>query len=235
MLSSRYTASGGVVNAGDVVRNARQKIYYFFCMNIQDEITKFYDYIAPESFSKWFNNETLLPILKKFVNKLKETPLILDLGCGTGGESKRLVNLGASVIGIDLSDKSLKYAKENVLKAQFIKMNINRLAFKKNYFDGILEAGVLFHFNKEEQTLIIKELLEILKPAGIFLSIYPIGNDEGIQDIVINEHNFKRYRRLLHAEEWIQFLLNNGFKKYIIHEDNINAPPLEWKAFEFYK
>lgn len=204
-------------------------------MNIKEETTRFYDHLAPKSFIEWFNNDTLLPVLEKFINKLNKNPLILDLGCGTGGESKRLTNLGASVIGIDLSEKSLKFAKDNVLKAKFIKMNIRKLAFKNACFDGVLEAGVLFHFNKEEQKIIVKKLFDVLKPSGTLLSIYPIGNGEGIQDIIIDNNNFKRYRRFLHKEEWIQCLLKNGFKNYIVHEDHISDPACEWKAFEFYK
>lgn len=203
-------------------------------MSIQDETTRFYDHIAPISFSEWFDNDTLVPILERFVRNFNPGPLILDLGCGTGGESRRLARLGASVIGIDLSDISLAYAKENVPEARFMKMDARKPAFRKHSFDGILEAGVLFHFTRDGQAAILKELHAMLKPGGVLLSIYPIGNDEGIQSITIRGNEFRRYRRFISEKEWAGTVLENGFSGHRVLEEAIHHPAHEWKAFEFY-
>lgn len=74
--------------------------------NQKEETKNFYNKTAHQSFKDWFNNPALLPTLSVFIQHLPEKPLVLDLGCGTGGESKRLLELGAKVTGIDFSEKS---------------------------------------------------------------------------------------------------------------------------------
>lgn len=136
-------------------------------MNTKKGTISFYDNIAEQSFNEWFNNPTLLPTL----NHLPESPVVLDLGCGTGGESKRLIKLNAKVIGIDLSEKSIELAKRNVPNAQFHIMDILKMDFEANSFNGILESGVLFHFNEKEQNDILMTIFNILKPNGILYHI----------------------------------------------------------------
>jgi 2-polyprenyl-3-methyl-5-hydroxy-6-metoxy-1,4-benzoquinol methylase len=96
-------------------------------MNEREETINFYNKTAEKSFNEWFNNPALLETEKSFVRELKGNPLILDLGCGTGGESKRLIELGADVIGIDLSNESIKYAVKNVPKGKFSLMDILKM------------------------------------------------------------------------------------------------------------
>ena len=65
-------------------------------------IIDFYDDSAKSWADEWYENEMLLPYLKKFLNAIKKSqPRILDLCCGAGYESMRLKNLGASVVGAD--------------------------------------------------------------------------------------------------------------------------------------
>lgn len=185
-------------------------------MNVKKETIKFYDTISTQSFNEWFNNETLLPALKGFVEKLPPEPLILDLGCGTGGESKRLIDLGASVVGIDLSEKSIEYAKNNVIDAEFIVMDIMDMNFEEGKFNGILDAGSLFHFNKHDQNIVLTKLLKCLKDGSIFLSFYPEGDFEGIQEIEIETKKYNRYARFLSINEWAEQVIKIGFQKYKI-------------------
>lgn len=126
-------------------------------MNIKEETKYFYNQIAEYSFKTWFNNKTLLPVLKQFIKKLPEKPKVLDLGCGVGGESKRLVGLGATVIGIDNSEKSIEIAKENIPEAEFYLMDILKMKFHPNSFNGVLDAAVLFHFTENEQIETLKK------------------------------------------------------------------------------
>jgi SAM-dependent methyltransferase len=178
----------------------------------------YYDQIADLSFSEWFNNDTLLPLLKKFVELLPSYPAILDLGCGTGGESKRLINLGAKIKGIDISSKSISYAKNNVPEGFFINDDILNYKFEDNEFDGVLDSACLFHFSKKEQNDILKRLHVDMKNDGILLSINPEGKTEGFEEREINGKVISRYVNRVEKAKWIKIVEGNGFE-YIAELD----------------
>ncbi|MBN2443729.1 MAG: class I SAM-dependent methyltransferase [Spirochaetales bacterium] len=190
-------------------------------MNRKEETKQFYNAVADKTFKEWFDNPALLPSLKYFITKLPENPKVLDLGCGTGGESKRLVGLGADVIGVDFSEESIAYAVKNVPEAQFIITDIGSMEFETSSFDGIIEAGVLFHFDSKEQDRIIKNIFDILKPGGIFQSYYPEGNFEGMQDIDFSGIHYRRYSRQISKANWIEQVLRCGFTGYSEYEFNL--------------
>jgi 2-polyprenyl-3-methyl-5-hydroxy-6-metoxy-1,4-benzoquinol methylase len=200
-------------------------------MSLSEKTKNFYNTVAKQSFNDWFNNPALLLTLTIFIQHLPDNPLVLDLGCGTGGESKRLSELGAHVTGIDFSEESLEYAKRNVPEVEFKLVDILQMNFQEEYFDGIMEAGVLFHFNKREQEIILKKIVSSTKAKGIFLSYYPEGDFEGMQDIEVSGEMFKRYIRLLPIEKWISQIMNNGFTRFIKHDFNVGS----FKCVEFFK
>jgi len=81
----------------------------------------YYDKKASELAETWYSNETLLPILREFLDLIKtQNPKILDLGCGAGYESMRLRSLGAQVTGLDFSEESIRIAKEKVPYIHFV-------------------------------------------------------------------------------------------------------------------
>ena len=61
-------------------------------------------------------------IVKKFGTKSEKLPLkdikILDIGCGGGLLSEPLSRLGATVTGIDASDRNIKIAKMHLKKSK---------------------------------------------------------------------------------------------------------------------
>ncbi len=200
-------------------------------MSIHGDIKDFYDRTAKQTFKEWFNNDTLLPVLKYFVSKIPAKPRILDLGCGVGGESKRLSDLNASVLGIDISEKSLEIARKNVPKAEFRNMDILFMKFNLHAFEGILDAGTLFHFNAMEQNKILKDINNILTKTGVFLSYYPVGNKEGVQEIKIGDKVYKRYRRFISMKDWREQVLLTGFKSC----EPVDFKYENFKATIFYK
>jgi SAM-dependent methyltransferase len=173
-----------------------------FSVDRKTETARYYDAVAEKSFAEWFGNDALLPTLKAFRQRLSEKPLVLDLGCGTGGESKRMIGLGVEVIGIDNSLESIKLARANVPEARFIYQDILRMHFNAGSFDGVFEAGVLFHFKKREQARILKMIRAMLKSGGIFLSIYPEGSFEGYDEMNHGDRTYKRYARRISKEDW---------------------------------
>lgn len=200
-------------------------------MDSKQETKRFYNRIAEQSFKEWVNNPALLPTLKLFINHLPDQPKVLDLGCGTGGESKRLYELGADVTGIDYSEESLVFARKHLPQVNFLLMDILKMDFASELFDGVMEAGVLFHFNKIEQDRILKKIYAILKIEGVFLSYYMIGDFEGIQEKEVSGEKFKRYVRRVSVDKWIKQVLACGFRDYKLPDFELGP----FRCVEFYK
>ncbi len=95
---------------------------------------------------------------------------VLDVGSGAGVPvAKFLVEHNFQVTGIDISDTMLELAKRNVPTAIFRKMNINKLEFEKNSFDGLVCVYVLFHIPRVNHKFVLENFHRILKPNGILL------------------------------------------------------------------
>lgn len=98
---------------------------------------------------------------------------LLEVGCGLGTDSKQFAKNGADVTAIDLS--SIELAKKHFdvygLKGNFLKMDMQHLAFKDNSFDVVYSCGVIHHTPHIEKT--IEEIYRVLKPGGeIVIMIY---------------------------------------------------------------
>ncbi|MBN1698406.1 MAG: class I SAM-dependent methyltransferase [Spirochaetales bacterium] len=194
------------------------------------ETISFYDNIAERTFANWKDDRTLLPVLQGMLSRLPDRPHILDLGCGTGVESRRLVDNGADVTGVDLSERSIGFARGHVPEAEFIIADILDMAFSENTFDGVLDAGTLFHFTGEDQDIILAKIACALKENGIFLSFYPCGDSEGMQEIEVDHVVYKRYVRHCTHDAWIEQVMKHGFRKYHKVEFEYHT----FKATEFY-
>ncbi len=91
---------------------------------------------------------------------------VLDVGCAGGRDAKKFRKKDFNVIGIDLVDLFLKEARKNVSGVRFIKMDMRRLEFPEDYFDGIWANAVLLHLKKKDIPKTLKEFYRVLRPDG---------------------------------------------------------------------
>ena len=118
--------------------------------------------IQRERWKKQF--ERLLPANKN----LK----VLDIGTGPGFFTIILEELGyTNITGIDVSEKMLEVAKENIQKygkknssIQLIQMDAQKLEFKSETFDIIVSRNLTWNLEKPQQAY--SEWLRVLKPNG---------------------------------------------------------------------
>ena len=100
-------------------------------------IKEFYDDTAQIWADDWYNNETMLPFLKKIKELLKNDAKVLDLGCNAGYETKRMKDLGLDPVGLDFSEKSIDIAQKKNNDIKFVCDNmLNDLTYLGK-FDGI--------------------------------------------------------------------------------------------------
>ena len=111
-------------------------------------------------------------ITKKFGSKSEKLPLkdikILDIGCGGGLLSEPLSRLGATVTGIDASDRNIKIAKMHLKKS---KLDIDYYCSSpdkfvaKEKFDVVLNMEIVEHVDNVDFFLLKSS--ELLKKNGL--------------------------------------------------------------------
>lgn len=76
---------------------------------------------------------------------------VLELGCGTGGITRRLVRRGALVTAVDWSEPMLKLARKRAPAADFVKSELTEYRPREE-FDVVLLAFVLHELQPQERS-----------------------------------------------------------------------------------
>jgi len=111
-------------------------------------------------------------LVKDFNIKSSDKPFrnikILDIGCGGGLLSEPMCRLGASVVGIDASEKNIEvarfHAKKSKLKINYKVASPEKLKTKVK-FDVILNMEIVEHVN--DINFFIKKSSKLLKTNGV--------------------------------------------------------------------
>lgn len=144
-------------------------------------------HIDPECDVATRTREFIEESIKWLVNSMfaDKDQKILDLGCGPGFYSKGLAKKGYSVTGVDLSKRSIEYAKSQVeneeLDVEYKVKNFLELDYEEE-FDVVLsmycELGAL---TNNERDKLLKKINKALKPGGKFIfDVFTVNNrDKG--------------------------------------------------------
>ncbi|MCF1192853.1 methyltransferase domain-containing protein [Mangrovimonas sp. AS39] len=166
---------------------------------------------------------------------LPEQADILDLACGRGRHSVYLNNLGYQVTGIDLSEKSIAYAKQ--FETDSLKFEVHDMCdpYPKK-FDAVFNLFTSFgYFDQEEDNLkTIKAIKQDLNDYGFgvidFMNVSFVANHLITEDKkTVNGIDFylKRYVKDGHIFKDIEFEFEN--KNYHFQE---RVKALTLKDFE---
>ncbi len=141
-------------------------------------------------------------LIKEFVQTLKGIK-ILDLGCGGGLVAKPLIDEGAIVTGVDISEGSVNAARKATHgKGEFLCQDVREVTIESKY-DLVLMADVIDHIQDYE--IVIRKASGALKPGGLlfistinrtFLSkILAIKVAEGLKLIPPGTHDWNMFVR----------------------------------------
>src|SRR5690349_8066151 len=89
---------------------------------------------------------------------------VLDVGCGPGGLTRRLVDLGCSVTGVEPSETFSAAAAERVPEADIVHASAEQLPFEDGTFDAAL-AQLVVNFMKDPDQG-IREMARVTRPGG---------------------------------------------------------------------
>ncbi len=104
---------------------------------------------------------------------------VLDYGCGHGMHTIQIAKMSArEVVGVDLSEESLKIAEERSMKnkvsnMKFLKMDAEALEFPNNSFDIVFDGGTFSSIELEKG---LKEIQRVLMPGGLLIGIETLGH-----------------------------------------------------------
>ncbi|MBR4767705.1 MAG: class I SAM-dependent methyltransferase [Lachnospiraceae bacterium] len=137
--------------------------------NIYDNETFFQHFLKNRSGKVNFNDCIETPILLSMLPDLKGKA-ILDIGCGMGQHAKQYVDMGAgSVLGIDISEKMLSYAKEHNSAEQitYRLLPMEEIETIDGKFD-LITSSLAFDYVEDFEGL-MKKIHALMKPDAEFV------------------------------------------------------------------
>lgn len=124
-----------------------------------------------------------IPYLDELLALLPPRPDLLELGCGAGVESTRILAERGRLTGVDISEAQLDLARQRVPSATFVRADLAKLEFAAQSFDGVVALYVLFHLPRIELGPLLGRIRDWLRPGGVFLAtMLARGKGEGVED-----------------------------------------------------
>ena len=115
-------------------------------------------------------------LYKEFLNNIPKGGTILDLGCGSGRDSKAFIDKGYKITAVDgskeLAQSASKLIGQDVLVSKFEDLSLI------DKFHGIWACASLLHVNKKD----ILDVSSNLNDNGIFYMSFKYGEDEYIDE-----------------------------------------------------
>lgn len=166
-----------------------------------------------------FHSDLLSMVVKH--TAIKKNDNVLDIGCGTGLLSLKLLQKAdCGITGIDNSKEMMAVFQDKIQRLKLTSkitckmMDANELNFEKETFDKVVSSVTLHHL--KNKTKLIKKVYKILKPGGIFV----IGEID--MDTSGKHNDVNRLKRILKVleQEWICAMKNVGKEAFIRMYDN---------------
>lgn len=167
--------------------------------------------------------------LEDFVIKLPIGSKVLDAGCASGRDSRRLADKNLKVIGLDISPELIEIAKVDNPDIDFIEGNFLALPFENAIFNGIWAHASLLHLeeiNEVKKTL--TEFIRVLKKDGI-LHVYVKAQTTNKKTDVVTDKlsGHDRFFQYFTKEELEKYLTETGFQVLSIEEQSDPAGRLD--------
>lgn len=144
------------------------------------------------------------------IDLLPKRARVLDLGCGNGVPSDRLLlDAGCRVTGVDISEVQIERARTLLPGGEFIVADMVEAEFETGAFDAVVSLFAIIHVPLEEQPSLFERIGSWLKPGGLLLA------SVGWRAWTGTEENWKGARMYWsHADEstYLRLLTGLGFE-----------------------
>ena len=109
-------------------------------------------------------------------NFIQSKDIVLDCACGAGYGTAILAENARSVLGVDISDHSIKFAQATYLRSNtdYQRSDLNNLIFSDNSFDLITTLETLEHVESSVCREFLIKIKAWLKPGGVLVASTPM-------------------------------------------------------------
>ncbi|MGL4773419.1 MAG: class I SAM-dependent methyltransferase [Clostridium sp.] len=127
---------------------------------------------SPIQYDNWLDD------YEELIRKNLKGLVIVDLGCGSGGNTKHFIEQGYEVIACDYSEEALRIVEEHIPKARVMNVDISkRLPFEDDFTTIVIGDLSLHYFDEKKTFEILDELKRVLKKDGyLFFRVNAVGD-----------------------------------------------------------
>lgn len=133
-----------------------------------------------DRYSEVTRNADMSDIYKRFEKNLKPGCRILDLGCGSGRDSKYFLDKGYDVVSLDASEAMCRKTQELTGKAA-VHMRIENMNYE-NEFDAVWACASLLHVAKSDMHKVLEKAVKSLKVGGVLYASWKYGKSVQTRD-----------------------------------------------------
>ncbi|ORX23733.1 SAM-dependent methyltransferase [Thermoanaerobacterium sp. PSU-2] len=192
---------------------------------------EYFDSIAgewDEIRKKYFDDDIRNIAIERSNIKNKGGLIVADIGTGSGFMALELSKYAREVVGIDVSDEMLKYAKQTAENAGinniiFLKGSMEQIPIIDDSIDVVFSNMVLHHVENPFKG--IMEIHRILKPGGMLI----------LTDVMKHSSEWARFEMY---DRWLGFnlediekrLIHSNFKEILVKETGLYATAVSSKG-----
>ena len=145
------------------------------CRTDTEKTIEYYDKNAAAFVGSTINAD-VTDLYKPFEELIPPGARILDLGCGSGRDSKYFVQHGYDVLALDPSPAMCGHTR-SIVDIPVFQMKAEDMSFH-NEFDAVWACASLLHVPRDQQKKVMILIGKALKPEGICYCSWKYGDEE---------------------------------------------------------
>jgi ubiquinone/menaquinone biosynthesis C-methylase UbiE len=185
-----------------------------------ERIQAAYDAAADEYEEVFGDDLARLPLDRRMLERANDATragLILDIGCGTGSAGSYLSDLGARIVGVDLSLGMLSTGRRHSLQFSVCQGDMRQLPFREGAFAVAVAYYSIHNVVRHELRSVLEEAARVLVPRGMLLVATHLGEGEVFTDTFLG-HEIATTGGTLYSEKQVIDEVSSAGFQIDLHE-----------------